>query len=195
MVRLLINGWRGVAFSGKMGAGKTTTMQELSNLLRKKGYLVKTVSFAEPVKEVAHKILMANGEDVSGDWKVRHRKTLQALGDGLRQHNENVWVDIARKKIDDAEEFLVNDDTRYNNEAKMLATKGFFIVRLNASVEERGDRIILGEQTHKSETDLDDFKHFDLEIDTEKFTQLDIAEIVYEALFDKIEGPVMGGLE
>lgn len=45
---------------GKTGAGKSTTAQKLQDALTKRGIPSKTLSFAEPLKELAHKVFGHN---------------------------------------------------------------------------------------------------------------------------------------
>ncbi|MFE1089547.1 hypothetical protein ACFW5K_19875 [Streptomyces albidoflavus] len=87
------------------------------------------------------------------------RRFLQRFGQGIRELDEDFWLDHVLRRIDGA--FLLNipmvvSDVRYLNEVEKLSDRGFMLVRVKR-VSATG-RFLPGENgTHRSETELDDY--------------------------------------
>lgn len=137
-----------IAFTGKMGAGKTTAAELLTEL----GY--ERLSFAAPLKSVARQLWGGDGAK---------REYLQKLGVAVREIDRDTWVDLL---LADAE--LLNDppyvvdDLRFPNEFYGLLGAGFTIIRVVAPLDQRIARLTAnGRWTgheafeHESETALD----------------------------------------
>ena len=136
-----------IAFIGKMGAGKTECRKQLELSF---GY--QRFSFADPLKV--------------GCGTADDRELLQRVGHGVRQLHEDFWVNLAMAELDAIqdriEDPLVNDDTRYPNEAAALRGRGFVIVRVVAPASIRIDRLKRNgrlqdeaQLSHESEAALD----------------------------------------
>ncbi|MEV7278114.1 hypothetical protein [Streptomyces sp. NPDC093111] len=85
------------------------------------------------------------------------RRTLQRLGQGVRDQDEGHWLRLALAKLDVADRWglpVVVTDCRYENEARALRERGALLVRV-----ERPDRTSIGrdEREHRSETELDGY--------------------------------------
>ncbi|MGW1836310.1 deoxynucleotide monophosphate kinase family protein [Streptomyces sp. NPDC002067] len=86
------------------------------------------------------------------------RRTLQRLGQSVRDQDERHWLRAALAKLDVANRWglpVVVTDCRYENEAEALRARGALLVR----VERPGDHGPNGaeQRGHPSETELDDF--------------------------------------
>ena len=140
-----------IAFIGKTGAGKTTAA---NILVERFGY--ERVSFAAPLK--------------AGCATNNDRTLLQTVGQGVRDLCEDFWVnlflaDVAnRELVADGRARFVVDDCRYPNEAQALKERGFYIVRIAATLSTRVDRQRRAgrlqdesQLDHVSETALDEF--------------------------------------
>lgn len=138
-----------VALVGKMHAGKSS----VAGIFKEAGY--KPVSLADEVKELAlvaanavqirpslympRRISLVDRKDIDGSKSV-YRGLLQWIGTyGREQISADIWVKIFEAKylIQGAKDLLVIDDMRFPNEANMLRTKGFSIVRVERGEDER----------------------------------------------------------
>jgi len=113
-----------VAFTGKMGSGKSTAAKTLEEF----GF--ERFSFATKLKELAEDLF---------EMKEKDRKLLQDFGSALREIDQDVWVKYLMRKIglcvfrcieDKQPARIVIDDLRYLNEAHILKQNGFILVRL-----------------------------------------------------------------
>lgn len=102
--------------SAKQGGGKTT----LANLLKTQFTEAKICKFADPLYRIHDAVW-----DVVGEYGVlpREKKSgdlLQMLGDFGRCRDQNVWVKCTqnwvRFQIAMGARYLINDDTRFENE-------------------------------------------------------------------------------
>lgn len=143
-----------VALVGKMHAGKSS----VAGIFKEAGY--KPVSLADEVKELAlvaanavqirpslympRRISLVDRKDLDGSKSV-YRGLLQWVGTyGREQISADIWVKIFEAKYltQGAKELLVIDDMRFPNEANMLRTKGFSIVRVERGEDERKSSVI-----------------------------------------------------
>lgn len=128
----LSNGFRVIAFTGKMGHGKTTCANHLE-----KNYGFARVSFAQPLKDAAFAVF---GEEKFKDLMQRQknepsetllgnspRHVLQTLGTewGRNLIHPDLWTTLAKRKVFEIrrEGFfhgVVFDDLRFENEAEMV---------------------------------------------------------------------------
>lgn len=178
---------RGIALSGKMGAGKSTVklalMRQISAAFASAGIHDKAtlvpMAMANSLKVVMQDILRTMGVDTSDvNWKIRHREQLQALGQGMRNFSPDCWVDILSRdmlKLPTSAIVFV-DDVRYPNEADALRRNSLFLVRLKASPELRGKRIKLVNENHEGESALDNYELFDMVIDEDEYRCEDMGE-------------------
>ncbi len=171
--------FKGVAISGKAGAGKDTTCAAL--LASDPRYV--RLSFADEVKRIASEL---TGLDFfNEEVKETNRWFLQVLGTELmRRFDENYWVKRAIVKAQELisqGKIIVCTDARFPNEMEALKSIGCFSVRLEVSPDEQVKR---GRKTthHASETALDDYKGFDLILTTEAKTIDWAASIIREEM-------------
>lgn len=122
-----------LALVGKMGAGKTTIAESLEHAF---GYT--RLSIASPLKSIAVQIW--------GDSADRDRSKLQPLGQAVRAIDEDAWANLLLSRIDvmqhqQPEAHFVVDDCRFPNEYWKLREYGFVVVRVEAPVWLRVDRL------------------------------------------------------
>lgn len=127
-----------LAFSGKMGAGKTSAAEIVA---AETG--ATRMSFATALKTMCR--------DYFGMAK-KDRDLLQKVGVALREVRPSVWTDIVERTLKSrgGRWDVVIDDLRFPNEAEMLRKHGFIIVEVVASEETRFKR--LGSPTDWAET-------------------------------------------
>ena len=127
-----------VALIGPKGAGKSTLAAFLA---QEHGY--HRLSFADPLRALA---AWAYGPvDKEQLYTVRHgdqeevmsgRTLLQRLGtEAIRAFDEEFWLRCAARTLDENSGPWVIDDCRFPNERRLLAERGFLLVRLDG----RGD--------------------------------------------------------
>lgn len=120
-----------VAFIGKMGAGKTAAAKILVGL----GYDL--VPFNAGIYDVANLI-----------WDEPTRGQMQQLGQKVREIDQDAWVNVCLRRMDETTALLgpglrfVNDSARFPNEYWALRERGFVFVRLYADEDVRVDRLL-----------------------------------------------------
>lgn len=138
-----------------MGSGKTTVI----DLIRETGCDYAYIKFAQPLYDIQQFVYDRIGREQP---KPKDRKLLQWLGtDWGRSIDENLWVNVFRNEVRHAREhlpqggYILNDDTRFNNEAETIKELGGYIVEVVASPETRAKRIELIQSGHASEKGID----------------------------------------
>lgn len=158
--------YKGIAISGKMGAGKTYLARAIS-----KEWKIPVRSFAAALKaDVDHALYEAGLNYAEGliveQNKPLLRGMLQDWGVIFRKLNgEDHWVN---RLFEANKTPFVIDDMRFKNEFEACQARGIFTVRLDVTEQTRLRRLgIRGIQntTHISETDLDTWdSRFDMVI-------------------------------
>lgn len=158
-----------IALIGRMGTGKST----IAEALRPYGY--SKFSWASAVRDVAKMAYGAIDKNriyevtVDGQPTARTgREILQRIGtDALRdQVDQDFWIRTGLRTIHDLPEPLVNDDTRFENEAATLARSGWVIVKVQIPEEIRLHRLtqLYGDKVgdvlqHPSETQVEEIPY------------------------------------
>ncbi|MEU7190922.1 hypothetical protein [Streptomyces sp. NPDC045369] len=165
--------YRHIALMGRAGSGKDTVAARLVT-----AHHFVRVAFADPLRDVALGLdpLIRQGTADGGTVPVRlseyvqrdgwerakrHRevrRTLQRLGQSVRDQDDRLWLRLALAKVDVADRWsvpVVITDCRYRNEAHALRARGFLLVR----VERPGEHgpTSADQREHQSETELDGF--------------------------------------
>lgn len=157
-----------LALIGRARAGKDSVA---ARLVSAHGYT--RVAFADPLKdaalaldplvyacthdgyEVTHERLSEvvewHGWEQAKDQFPEVRRTLQALGQSIRDLDSRFWLRMALQRIADTDGPVIVTDCRYRNEADALRLLGFTLVR----VHRPGLPASKGE--HVSETELDGY--------------------------------------
>lgn len=136
-----------IGLSGKAGCGKSTIADSLI-----KHYGFKRYSFAAKLKEICNEMFPS----ILALPKAEHRWLLQKVGtEWFRSVDSEVWVKYLIRHV--SGENIIVDDVRFKNEADALREAGFLIVRVERDKELRGAWGYNVEDSHTSETDLDDY--------------------------------------
>lgn len=114
-----------IAFSGRAGCGKSTAAKMLVE-----GFGYHRISFADPIRDMLECLgisreMSTRDKNVPIPWLSGHtpRSILQKLGTdfGRNMISENIWVDIAERKIKShLDKHIVFDDLRFDSEAEMI---------------------------------------------------------------------------
>lgn len=127
-----------VAFYGPMCSGKTWCANYLTNHHPNWA----KVSFADRLKSLAYEFYGITGKDGN------NRTILQQLGQDIRKHDPNIWINLTLRRIQNLEiasvkypPNIVIDDLRYTNEAEFLKRNGFILVQCTVPEDIRQDRI------------------------------------------------------
>jgi len=157
-----------ILISGRQGSGKST----LAKAIAKRHHLTGVHKFAAPLYEMHDEIHRIAGQPIT----VIDGTLLQYLGTewGRKRFGVDVWVkSLAVRLKSDWSPVCVVDDLRFRSEAEHLklylpSGASVYKIRLNA---DEGIRRLRAQKwrtdtTHQSEVDLDDYKDWDLVIDT-----------------------------
>lgn len=168
--------------SGPQGAGKSTVARRIAHLVKDEKYIPVLMKFADPLYDLHHAIYAKLQEYGVPIPKKPDRALLQLLGTqwGRRAMSEDFWVNIMRPRIDRALDIkntiVIVDDVRFHNELFMPISLEVCRVRLNASKEARRNRAEKwGDESHESETTLDQETRFHLIYDTTNAYLEDVA--------------------
>lgn len=174
-----------VLISGKQGSGKSTLARNL--YFQFKGD-VEIIKFADPIYAL-HKVCLP----MLKQWGIRPNdmqkdgELLQVLGTeyGRKCIKDSIWVDICRARVNKAlkkGKIVVIDDARFENEAE--AFRDAAQIRLRAGRHIRKSRCSYWRENeeHPSETGLDEWKHFNLILDTEILMQDQVLSLVMGAM-------------
>lgn len=155
-----------IGISGKKGSGKDTFSRLLEEQLVNSGFTVTIKAFANNLKECCALIsgqfpwvfYDQNSKDKkAGLLNMTNRELMQKFGDLTRQLDPDIWIKLTLEpdyKI--APDVLLITDVRFKNEVKAIKDRGGILIRI------KSDRSVA--DSHISETDLDDYPDFDLEI-------------------------------
>ncbi len=187
-----------VMLSGKQGSGKTTLSNYLSDEIigSTKGLCSVQLNFAEPLYEMHNACLgVLSRAGIRRDIK-KDGPLLQLLGTewGRKTIDENIWVKVLRgraeKVANDVEHLfetlvVLVGDCRFKNEID--AFPDAIKVRLHCPKEVRMKRCEMWREndTHPSEVDLDDYKGFDADLETETTPTHIHAELLMDMILSK----------
>jgi hypothetical protein len=173
-----------IAFCGKAGAGKS----QLSDFICQ-SYLAHPVAFADPLRMMVAPLafMLAQGDQDQANHilydgkdatlpivKTSSRQLYREIGDVMRSHNVDVFVNLTTLKIDMVKNYykrklndpgfdvpIIIDDLRLANEAEWVKENAGTIVRIN-----RPEKDLRKLQPHHSENGIDDAL-IDYEIDND----------------------------
>ena len=161
-----------IGISGKMGSGKDTVAKEIQKTFPE--YDFRRVSFGYNVKKI---VSILTGLDMRTilsrkiknvfleDWDLTVGEMFQVVGtNALRDMlNNDVWILSLFNNVKDGENIIITD-VRFINEADYIRNRGGFLLRINGDP----NKLRVSEKrniNHKSETELDNYNHFDIEYD------------------------------
>lgn len=116
-----------ISCGGQLGSGKDTVADHLAKRLNamSSGEVWNRVGFAHAVKQVFMDTFQVDWDFIE-TWKRKDevpkgfnlpiRKSLQFIGDGFRQIQSDIWINMAFRK----DENKIISDVRYYNEAKAV---------------------------------------------------------------------------
>lgn len=147
-----------------MGAGKSTTLQLISELSHDK---VVNIKFAATLYEMQELLY----DKISAVYKrpkdfVKDRKLLQFLGtEWGRSLSPTIWIDIWKHEVkwiaeNSSEHLVVCDDVRFDNEAEAIKSLGGIILQIKSDKTETRIDTKAGIIGHASEGGID-LKHVD----------------------------------
>lgn len=148
-----------IAFTGKMGVGKSTAIETLNKYLQPTSdpHPLVLIKFAQPLYDIQEYVYERIGKPVP---KPKDRKLLQWLGTewGRETHGANLWVDIWKENVEVLRQHTENltvvcDDCRFDNEAQAVRELGGQIVHIMSS--KNAERIDTTGNQHKSEAGID----------------------------------------
>lgn len=152
--------YRGVAVSGKAGAGKDTFIRYLQDVLAERGIWSGRVGFADEVKRDVLEIYGLAKADPGG------REKLIEYSNAARAENPLVWIERYAETTGSLSAYGVVPliaDLRYQNEMDWCEQNGYLTVRVDATGMDRATALALrGEDTALaysdtvSEVELDD---------------------------------------
>ncbi len=135
----------------------------LKNKLELKGRCVLTTSYGNLVKFICEKFF-----DSDGQKNEYNRSLWQKIGtDIIRKQNPNYWVDFIIGIVSmfpDEWDYVIVDDCRFVNELERWI--GFNTINLRVNRKNFISPLTLEQQSHISETELDDYE-FDYVINSE----------------------------
>ncbi len=162
--------YRHIALMGRAGSGKDTAAARLVST-----YQFVRVAFADPLKDSALRLdpivgaegtplgalpirlsdlVKRNGWDRAKREYPEVRRTLQRMGQAVREHDPDYWLRLALDKVKTAERWglpVVVSDVRYPNEVAALRAAGALLVRVDRpGLDEHQDQAA----EHVSETAL-----------------------------------------
>lgn len=168
-----------IGVSGKMGTGKNYIAEHIIiPFLRKhyKQHSIIEMAFADQIKVNA---MVKHGLTIEAltNKTARIRNILQKEGteEGRDKLGEDVWVNYLSKWIDLHQsrgvKVVVITDVRFKNEAEFIKKRGGQVIRIEAP-QRNTERLVMEHNTanikmHRSETELDDFKGFDLVVNND----------------------------
>lgn len=154
-----------IGFSGPMGCGKSTAIEELKAMCPNRHIvLVKFAGTLYEIQDFIYDRIAAVHPRPTGF--VKDRRLLQILGTewGRDCISESLWVRLWRANVERALEFhpvgkptlVVCDDVRFDNEAEVLTQLGGVIVQIRTSRNHERINTKAGIANHQSEAGIAD---------------------------------------
>jgi hypothetical protein len=154
---------RNIALCGKAGSGKDTVA---AHLVAAHGYT--RLAFADPLKEMAlevdpfvqlvggeairlSRVVQLHGWDRAKEWCPEIRRTLQHMGQTVRQRDRSFWIRALLRDAVRVPGPIVVTDVRYPNELAAMQRAGYEPVRISRP----GAGLSGAAGQHDSETALD----------------------------------------
>lgn len=151
-----------IAFTGKMGSGKSTAIECVRQLSRQEVRLQKFAAPLYDMQEFIYRRIEPAYKKPEGF--IKDRKLLQWLGTewGRQSVSDNLWVSLwvkeALSTLYKENGIIVCDDCRFDNEAEAVKSVGGYVIKIESNKNEpEGGRGIAG---HASESGVD-LKHVD----------------------------------
>jgi len=152
-----------VLISGKARHGKDTLARMVQEVLPDYLLTPQVVSFADAVKREVKETYKWNGE--KDDYG---RNLLQSHGQMRREQDSEYWIKLTEARFYKVADVVLIPDARYTNEINYFRERGYTcltvrVVRCNEDDSPFDNGLTSEQQSHISETDLDEFP-FDIRI-------------------------------
>lgn len=191
-----------ILISGRQGSGKTSLAVEIGKRVNVDKVLnahVEMITFAKPLYDI-HDMILKYMSDLGFEVPKKDGALLQYLGTdwGRKTFGDNVWVDLAQKKINKWDIFARNNlfqkdqiyivsDARFPNE--LVGFNHSLKIRLECPEAIRKERILATpgqnwreNSNHPSETSLDFFDGWDMVLDTDVWNLNQITDQVINVI-------------
>jgi hypothetical protein len=177
--------------SGKQGSGKTTLAEGLTKVCHALMYEPIRTRFSEILYKI-HDSARDTARSYGIDYPTKFGPLLQELGTSLGRDTfgEDIWVDALKRKVEKDSihnGVVIIDDARFLNEIECFdgSEHQVFKIRLDASKDNRQERADAwrDNDTHASEVSLDDYKGFNLNIQTDTTGQAKTLKVVSDFVF------------
>lgn len=177
-----------LAVYGNTRSGKSVAVAkivELLNNLSDKDNNVLELDYSQALREVV-------GVLYPDTLKTKDREKLIAVGQHMRELDEDIWVNVVKNKIDNNvdHEHIVVTGIRQENEYKALAERGFIFIKIEASEETRikrcieaGDNFEPSSLNHSTEKALHGF-YYDFMIVNDEITEEEFLKRVATLILD-----------
>ena len=167
-----------IAFTGKMGSGKTTAVNYLADELVKKGYTFERINIksaiipsmkrymSDSIAYLINQFSFDSAEELLSKKPEITRSIMRDFGLMMRElFGENYWVDQYKKLVDESKaDYVLTDDIRFLSELNLVRELGQTVVRLIRTG-------VIHFDTHQSETDLDGLEMETIEAENEEELQ------------------------
>lgn len=153
-----------IAFTGKMGVGKSTAIQAIKDLQH---HPIVIRKFAEPLYEI-QAMIYDKIKDVYPQPKdfTKDRFLLQFLGTewGRQKISDTLWIDLWKSELEkysratnnlEVEPIFVCDDLRYDNEAEAVKSLGGHVIQIVSTSADKRINTKDGIKNHISENGVD----------------------------------------
>jgi hypothetical protein len=190
-----------IGFSGKIGSGKTTAVEDLQKVLRDIELFPANINFADALKRLVIdmffpsdwlskeipplKVLENRKNDVL-PCGLTVRQVLQKVGEFFRSLDPDVWVTAWKSSVVSATEVeyrsnpevVLVGDVRYPNEVQAIHDMGGKVIRFT--------RTTAPDDQHKSEIALDDFiRIFDAIVDNSNMSVEEQNDFVWDLIIKR----------
>jgi hypothetical protein len=170
-----------------MGSGKSTLSAKLKSELPGTTVQLKFADALYAMQEAIRPVAASYGIP----FDKKEGRLLQLIGTdwGRTVKGEGIWVNAAMNAAGEAlssgADFVIFDDARFPNEVDAFKSRAL-TVRLQAPTAVRAARAEAWRPIpHVSETALDDYADWDVQVDTSHFSAKETAQIVLMALRTK----------
>ncbi len=151
-----------IGFTGGMGCGKSTAIEQLENFLPiKQRVRIKLIKFAAPLYDMQEYIYrrISKVYERSADFK-KDRKLLQWLGtDFGREIDKELWVKLWKADAIGWHAIsgytVVSDDVRFDNEAQAIKDMGGYVIKIVRNDNTKHAEGGTGIANHASEAGID----------------------------------------
>jgi len=147
-----------IGFTGTKQHGKDTASTMLKLWLESKGYRVKIVALADPIRNIGEILgyterqMKYDKNEINFVTGLSFREFAQKFGtDFCRDEiNPSIWINLLTKALCRIEEdtIIIFPDVRFNNEAEMIRSGNGAVFKIHRGVNDN--------DTHKSESGISD---------------------------------------